>query len=736
MTNFARSRAGAARNLLIAGLSLVIVLACAAPASALVKTFGATTVGLQPRNNGTMHEGSPASFGNEAGHVVLHGTSYYSVYWDPEDLFHTHHEWLVKIDHFMQQMGAASGSLGTIYSELTQYRDRTNTGSSDSRVFKGSYTDFTDYPTSGNCADPNQMTNGAITCLTATQLSEQLHTFVTQHALPTGMGTVYYMILPPGVTVCVEAGHCSDYVVSAKEEEKGERDSESWKNSFCSYHGAINPNKAAEGDASTVLYAAIPWTAGALPFSTTPFGWSGGKDPYFYNQGFDCQDGGWNIEGGKLKRESPRGLGKSEEEVLKGEKGTPEEKAELETKIRLENPHEQEPNFEKGEDGEYNAGLADLIVNQIAVEQANIITDPLMTSWQDATGHEVTDICRDVFGNTSSEGVEGTGTAAPETEAGTISNERFGDTRYYIQNIWSKSSHHCEGATGFVPRFTAPNPVNVNETVGFNGMGSTVSLLETDAFGPSGPPTTTYATFTWNFGDGTEAKGYAPGSAPCEAPWLSPCAGSVFHTYAHGGTFPVTLTITDISGHVDSFSESITVAGPPAVSNGGGTGSPPAPGAGSTTPGGSTPGSPGAPGASPAGTAAQPGKPVAAATVISHSLKRALSAGLAVSYSVNEQVAGHFDVLLARSLAKRLKIGGTPATGLPAGTPPQLVIAKAFLVTTKGGHSVVHIKFSKKVANALKRAHSAPLMLRLVVHNASSSNPAVTSVLTSITLAH
>ena len=90
---------------------------------------------------------------------------------------------------------------------------------------------------------------------------------------------------------------------------------------------------------------------------------------------------------------------------------------------------------------------------------------------------------------------------------------------------------------------------------------------------------------------------------------------------------------------------------------------------------------------------------------MSRSLRNALRKGLVVRYSVNEQVAGHFEVLIARSLARRLKLGGAPATGLPAGTPPQLVIAKAILVTTKGGHSTIHIKFSKHVAERLKHTH-------------------------------
>ena len=94
------------------------------------------------------------------------------------------------------------------------------------------------------------------------------------------------------------------------------------------------------------------------------------------------------------------------------------------------------------------------------------------------------------------------------------------------------------------------------------------------------------------------------------------------------------------------------------------------------------------------------GKPVAAAALVSRSLKNALKKGVAIGYSVNEQVTGHFEVLMSRSLARKLKIGGTPALGLPAGTPPQLVIAKAILVTTKGGHSVVHVKLPKSVIAA------------------------------------
>jgi hypothetical protein len=128
--------------------------------------------------------------------------------------------------------------------------------------------------------------------------------------------------------------------------------------------------------------------------------------------------------------------------------------------------------------------------------------------------------------------------------------------------------------------------------------------------------------------------------------------------------------------------------------------------------------------------------PIAAAAVISRSLKTVLHKGLVVRYSVNEQVAGHFEVLLDSATAKRLKIAGTPAVGLPVGTPPEVVIAKAILVTTKGGRSALRIQFSKRTASRLAHTHKIKLMLRLTVHNATPGSPVSTTVLSSFILSH
>jgi hypothetical protein len=97
-------------------------------------------------------------------------------------------------------------------------------------------------------------------------------------------------------------------------------------------------------------------------------------------------------------------------------------------------------------------------------------------------------------------------------------------------------------------------------------------------------------------------------------------------------------------------------------------------------------------------------------------------------------VAGHFEVLLSRAIASRLGIGGPPALGLPAGTPPQVVIGRATLVTTSAGRGAVNIQFSKRTASRLARLHRVSLMLRLIVRNADSHTPATTTVLSTITL--
>jgi len=712
-----------------AAVAAAAVLITAAPAGAVVTTVGPITVGVQPRSSTAYTEAArPATYANPSGDPVLHGTGVYAIYWDPTD--HYWSEWQSAIDGYLEQAGAASGNLSTVFAVDSQYTDKSNRPAVYSQSYKGSYVDYHAYPTPG-CVDPEPLLlsdqiglvfEGPATavCLTSAQMASELEAFIARQHLPTGLGNVYYLLTPPGVTVCLDggkdAGHCSDYAVASEE---------SYEHSFCSYHADINPGGLPTGDANTIVYAVIPWTAGGFGDNRLLVG---DRRP-----GWECQDAGINpaAKGGyKLEEEKPE----TPTEKTENEKKDPEEKEEVALKHLLEGPHEQEPNQQAcpSTAGTCDYGLFDLIVNQISLQQEDMVTDPLLNAWQDSAKYENTDECRFLFGPVQGGGV----TANLETFAGTLYDQTLGSGTYYLNDAFNLAAYRlpypgatCTNHVNLAPKFTAPNPVNSGEIVGFDGMESDIDLDAGIDYSAAGAPQANYATYTWNFGDGSpEVSGYAPGSPTCETPWLSPCAASEYHSYQYGGTYNVTLTVKDVGGNIASVVHPITVDGPAPPSSAGGAGSGSNGSATSNASAGQTPGSgsTAAPGAVPA--------PIAAASIVRQSLHNALHRGLVVSYSVNEQVAGHFEVLLSRTIARRLGISGPAATGLPAGSPAEVVIAKALLITTKGGRNAVHIIFPKRTAARLAHVHRVPLMLRLIVRNAAKGSPATTTVVTSVTL--
>jgi hypothetical protein len=714
-----------------------------APAGAVVTTVGPANVGLQPPNeaflldgplkenalNAFSEEPEPFTFANASGNPVVHGSNVYAVYWDPTARYHG--DWHEVIDHFLQGASRESNALRSVFAVNNQYTDLTNAPAYSRMSFRGAYTDTTVYPIS-LCADPhplqvyNPHQTKPIACLTDAQLQTQLQAFIAANGLPRGMNTIYYLLTPPGVTVCLDSGtatgHCSDFFHAEPEEEATEEEieaeeklaAESYEHSFCSYHSDANPGGLETGDANTLLYAVVPWTAGGLGD-----GQLAGPDR---TQNFFCQDGGFNPSSKPIELHAETEAEKSPESI-------------------------QEPNGQcPGPDGFCDTGLADLIVNQIAVEQQNTVTNPLLNAWRDSNGKEATDECRNFFAR--AEG--GSYPLNPDTGYGSLFNQSFAGGHYYLNAAFNLAALKlnypgvpCLTGVALDPKFTSPETVTSGDVVGFDGMESNISLGAATKFAGV-TQELNYATFTWNFGDGSPTvTGYAPGAwSACAAPSVAPCAASVFHSYQYGGTYQVTLTATDVAGNTASVTNPITVAGPPPPAPESGSGPGPGPGSGSGSAGatGST-GSAGSTGAtgstgSTGSTGTVASNPVATAVIVSRSLKTAARKGLTVRYSVNEQVAGRFEVLLPRTVAKRLGITGAIAAGLPAGAPAQVVVAKAILITTKAGRSTVVIHFSKQTTGRLLRSHKLTFTLRLIVRNAASHNPASTTVVTAATLSH
>jgi hypothetical protein len=361
-----------------AAMTLLSLALMVAPASAIVTELGATKVGLQPRNYTTVYDGNGelgASFNNPAGHPVLHSSRAYAIYWDPTASYHG--DWQEVVDTFLRGAGRDTGALGNAFAVSSQYTDRSNQPASSRFVFQGAYTDTNGYP-APVCADPHALEPGdAITCLTDKQVQEELASFISQHGLVKGMGAIFYVLTPPGVTVCLDAGgpggHCSDYT--------GLKSEASYQRSFCSYHADISPTNPTEGDANTILYAMIPWSAGGLgDFHLTE------EDQ---TPASDCQNGAVQQEPNQLK-------------------GT-------------------------GPDGAYDHGLADLIINQIAAEQLNTVTNPLLNAWQDSVRNENTDECRNFFAPK----LGGSVTPQENTLAGTLFNEEIGGGQYYLNTAFN-----------------------------------------------------------------------------------------------------------------------------------------------------------------------------------------------------------------------------------------------------------------------------------------------------------
>jgi hypothetical protein len=617
------------------------------------------------------------------GGPVVPTNATYAIYWDPAKLRpgdpgrpgKYHGDWQELINGFLQGVGAESNALANVFALTPQYTEAGGAQPQYNSTFRGGNVDVNSYPSDG-CTDPDQALNKNFACLTDQQLREELRSFIATNGLEAGMGTIFYIFTPPGVTVCTdagtEAGHCSD---SSNEDPWGTPsvgEEVSYSRSFCSYH-----SDTATLSSKTLLYAVIPWTAGTLGSNLEPAGRSGS----------DCQDG---------------------------------------TEIT------EEPNQGLAPDGYYDHGLPDVLINQIAAQTMATTTNPLFDGWDaPLSKNEVSDQCRNWF-----EGppiVQGSNSPDVHTGAGTYSNQLINGRNYYLNTEFNQAALYydypgltCELHVNLVPAFTAPNPVNAGDVVGFDGNESDVTLEQSADATPSSQPLYR-ATFSWDFGDGTSVSG--PGYSAASP--SDPLYASVYHSYTYGGTYAAILTVKDVGGHTASVRRTITVVGPPPPAEGGSGAS------GATTQtsaavSGSTSG--GGAGTTAGGAGATHPSPVATQAVVSHSLSTVLKKGLVVRYSVSEQVAGRFEVLLASSIARKLGLHGARATGLANGTPPQTVIAKAILVTTKGGRNTYTIKFSKTTAARLRRLRKVTLMLRLAVHNASS--PTVTTVLSTVNLSH
>ncbi|HWY18634.1 MAG TPA: hypothetical protein VNY27_07985 [Solirubrobacteraceae bacterium] len=444
LSEVAGLRSATMRRLALALGAVIALLLTAAPAGAFISG----EFGLQQRKPVWVRHG-PLQYHNGK---VIHASDSYAIYWDPLELYNS--EWMRLIDGYFRNVGAASGSLGNVFALNAQYGEAGyGTGPAASALakeahaasqstFRGAYTATDSYPSSGNCTEP-----AGVVCLTDQEIKTELQKVIKSGALPGTTGTVpgarstpvYYILTPPGVTVCAGASSPSTCSNSATLETEAQEIKEAKvahhaETGICGYHSAINP-----GGATPVVYAVQPWVAGYAGLfaeSGSPLTTTGTSADVLA-----CQDNSVLEEPNQLSGQNPFAY--------------------------------------------FGAGLADVIIGDLANEQSNIVVNPLLNGWyQNASAAEQGfpeqgDMCQFDFGPPP----KSPPTPNPETHAASVSNEGVGGGSYYLHWAFNsagfltgKDTAGCwQGAT-LEPHITAPNPVNVGDVIGLDANESGITL--------------------------------------------------------------------------------------------------------------------------------------------------------------------------------------------------------------------------------------------------------------------
>ncbi|MGZ4265996.1 MAG: PKD domain-containing protein [Solirubrobacteraceae bacterium] len=237
-----------------------------------------------------------------------------------------------------------------------------------------------------------------------------------------------------------------------------------------------------------------------------------------------------------------------------------------------------------------------------------------------------------------------------------------GPSTYYLQREFNNAGimvddpfvAACAPSVGLDPQFVVPSPIDAGDVVQFDGAESRSTLL------------VPRANFAWSFGDGTSAVG-----------------PSVVHSYARGGTFTVTLKVTDRGGNVAVTTQQVVVLGP----------------SGQIVPPSLAP-----PTSQPAKSTAKPALSVRVA-LMPQGLKGILRSGLALNVTSNQSANGILTLSIPRRAAKRahIRVGSGPAVVIGRGTVPGI----------HSGSNHLRVHLPKATATKLKRLRHVTVTIRL-----------------------
>ncbi len=471
------------------------------------------------------------------GGPVMSSNANYVLAWQPAGVSYQP-GYLAGVGRFFSDVAAASGSATGGDAVASQYRDATGDAAAYASSFAGTVTDVDGFPASGCPAAPDEV------CLTDGQLEAELDGYLAGAGLPHDLAHEYFVLLPPSVVVCFDsAGHeCSGNATQNRV--------------FCSYHGDTSAG---------YVYATIPDTAGVPgcdPFVTFCPNAScaydnGPADGVLSAVAHEHEESstdplpatGWSDWQPGCDASSPVTCG--------GEIG---DKCNDDA---FSDPHLQLRDNGAGLDTPYNETINGdhYLLQMMWSNQGHACVDGFTpgavtagAGFTESPGSGDT-VNFDASSSSVSQGParyvwqfdDGPGLASTvETTSPTIAHTFPGPGPFEVAltvmaadgtSAVSAATFVVGGASAPVPRFT------------FSSQAAGVGMLAFDASGSSDSNRGgTLVSYHWNFGDGSSATG-----------------AQTTHVFAHGGPYTITLTVIDAAGMQNSLSETVAVAGPPAV---------------------------------------------------------------------------------------------------------------------------------------------------------------------------
>jgi hypothetical protein len=307
-----------------------------------------------------------------------------------------------------------------------------------------------------------------------------------------------------------------------------------------------------------------------------------------------------------------------------------------------------------GSDPDAQALAADVgaeLVSPLSQAQIGAITDPWLNGWFSDGGDEIND-------NAPVAGEPGCQPLPSGLDDVTLAG-----TPYVLQREFNNAgliqsdpnSPTCALGVALNPQFVVPSPIDQGDVVAFDGSKTDSTLIV---------PKDDYQ---WSFGDGGTAIG-----------------PSVTHVYAKGGTYTVTLRVTDRGGNEASLSQTITVLGPD--------------------------------GQPVSGSSAGSGLH-AHLLMLPQSLERMLRSGITLLVSSDERADGIVTLSIPRRAARR--------AGLRAGRGQAVTIGRGTVSGLRDGVVTLHLRISRPIARRLSRLHTVTVTVHMLLMAAGGNRLAI-----------